>query len=337
VYVLNILISWLAVVLLWAATASAIPVPATLDVPPTVAQADLIVVGHKVETNNGTFISADRVLKGVLPTDSKQVSLRLTGSNIINDPTYGMFFLKGGNHGIYSNVDPYYPALTASPNAAPNVSASALEKVAAELVAVLTEAPETFTNPPDGIIRLPAGTPIEQAQWVYFDAANALATIPYGISKPYLDAAVQSGGALTKMWAVACKLQMGDSSNLNSIADALINPRPDWAITIGRVSYAMKKGNTRSPMLISVLSKLLKSSDVRIRTAAAYNLRDIGTSAVIKPLATTALNDTDEMVRYYAVSGLEKASGTGMPAVSEFKANEAAYIEKWRAADANEE
>ena len=65
-----------------------------------------------------------------------------------------------------------------------------------------------------------------------------------------------------------------------------------------------------------------------VRRAAAYVLRDIGTSDAVPPLAAIALADKDQEVRYYAVVGLYKATRAGgAPSAALFKQQEPHFLQ----------
>jgi len=133
----------------------------------------------------------------------------------------------------------------------------------------------------------------------------ALVTFPRGVAEEYLRSASTSSALPSKLWATVCLLQLGGSGHLESLESVLLNPPPDLEITLGSFALAMR-GHVKSPESVATLGELLRSSDVNIRRASAYDLRDIGTAKVIAPLSTIALYDPDREVRYLAVSGLER-------------------------------
>jgi HEAT repeat protein len=202
--------------------------------------------------------------------------------------------------------------------------------VAWELTQVLSAPTAVLTEPYDGVQSLTSGSSAEQAQAVYIEAADAIDTIPNSITHPYLRQLASSHQPLTLFWAVTALLRIGDSDYLDAVAPLLINPPFDEERTIHSLATAMK-GHTSVTQLIPTLTILLGSIDVGIRRVAAFSLQEIGTRDVIKPLATMALKDADGEVRYRAVCGLSKATGSDVPSKPLFKQGERAYISSWEA------
>jgi hypothetical protein len=349
---------------LGAAPAFAGPRP-EVDVPALVRGSDMIVVGRVRSTNfAGTpaaaterfSLSVDRTLKGRSTGAPFAVAARLDlsgdGYEPVADRQYGIFFLqiKAGD-AVFSAVDAFHPAVVASPQDRSGVAASGqpLNDVARELATVLTTPPAILTNPVYGAQRLVSRVEIPreasdpgaaselrvlrgslvQAQVVYEDAARALATVPYDIAGEQLRPLTGAHSVLTRLWAVNCLISMGVTRDLALVAPDLVNPSPDLAYTVH--AFAIGLRNVDSPELIPALTDLLGSTSVSIRRAAAAALYRIANAAVIQPLATIALDDLDQEVRFYAVSGLSRAAGIGEePALSIFRKDESKYIMFWR-------
>jgi HEAT repeat protein len=119
----------------------------------------------------------------------------------------------------------------------------------------------------------------------------------------------------------------GDFSRFGSIEAVLLDPPDSDAVNF--LATALET-HTAPPEAVPELIDLLRSSYVPVRQVAALRLRELGTPDLIEPLRTTALNDADRMVRYYAVGGLEKATGGRAPSFQLFSEQEDAYMSKWK-------
>jgi hypothetical protein len=342
-----------------AGSVGARPIPA-LDVPALVDGADLIVVGRataiNIDRSSATpterlTITVDRVLKGRAGNPVKAtLDLSQPGFAAIVGRQYGIFFLKTSADGRFSAVDPFHPALVASPGAGPRPAPppDPLTAVADELALVLTTSPEILTDPYDGVQHLAAQVELSgqglfpapnaqplvlrgrflQAQVIYGSAAEALETMPDATVNGALKAVVNADAIVPRLWAAGCLIDLGHAEYLNNIAPLLMNPSPGIAYTVSIVA-GLIQGHAKSPEVVPALSSLLHSKDVGVRRAAAYALSMIATPAVVGPLGT-ALADADREVRLYAVRGLFAATDTaGAPGTAAFAANENSYIALW--------
>src|SRR5262249_27401762 len=146
-----------------------------------------------------------------------------------------------------------------------------------------------------------------QAQIIQERAVDGLRTIPNSIIQEPLAALAASDQLPTKLWATASLVSHGDARFLAGVKSVLLDPPPGLDYTITAFAAAMeagsrspagaKKTGLRSADLIPLLGDLLDSRSVVVRRAAAYVLRDIGTSEVVPPLASIALADKDQEVR----------------------------------------
>jgi len=310
------------------------------DVPAMTAAADLIAVGraqgaavHRGTANTESFVVAvDRVLKGSLA--SAQVPVRLVlaaaGSSTVENGAYGIFFLRRTAQGPYFAADPYHPALAAAPKHRPGVPTAAdpLAAVADELTAVLAAVPATLTASPD-----PA-----DAQWIQFDAAAELQTIPYAAAAAALRGVAAAKRLPAQLWAISCILNMAGKEELKSAAaaylaavqSALLDPGADAEFAAAAIARSMP-GRVSSPQAVPTIATLLGSKQVTVRRAAANTLADIADAGVVRPLAKVALNDDDEDVRYYAVRGLAAAThAAAVPAIAGFRQTESESLQFWR-------
>jgi len=327
----------------------AVPIPMA-DVPAMAQASDLIVVGRATQTssqsNNGRelfLVTVDRVLKGAGtgPAQRPLVELNLSaeGYASVQERQYGIFFLRQqpGSRS-YVPTDPFHPALFASPLHVPNQPnpTDALGGLAQELAGVLTASVATLTNPVSGVHDIMIGTPADQAQDVYYEAARALTTLPLSVTGPALQSIAASNQVPARLWAMYSLFLMADFNDENAKADylaavapVLVNPQPDVAFAVSSLGDAIE-GHFQSPKAIPTLATLLGSTEVSVRRAAASVLSNIATSDVVAPLAKVALNDDDEYVRLFAVQGLAKATGTGKPpTVATFRQNADGLLQFW--------
>ncbi len=338
----------LTAVSLIAGSARAALIPA-IHIPAMVDASELIVIGRA----NGTvstpdnasetfLIQADRVLKGAggLPQGPLVVRLDMVqpGYEFVSEGQYGIFFLhRLGPYQPYAAVDPYHPVVTASParnSALPN-PADPLSNVAQELARVFTTPGSLLIDPPT--TTLVVAPPIEQMQWIYYYTASAMKSIPYETAGRPLLAIVGSSSILARLWAIDCLLFMGRSDDieavklnvLQSVEPVLLNPTPDVALTVSMLGDDIL-GQITSPAAVPQLASLLSSSEATVRRAAAGNLSQIGSDAVIASLAKVALHDQSPDVRYFAVQGLAKATGARVwPTREAFNAGEAEMLHSW--------
>src|ERR1700733_92997 len=196
----------------------ATPLP-RLDVPTMVEAADTIVVGRAEHTtsrewpspNQSFVVSVDRVLKGdtVEPHSHLPINLDLSAipARSVGEGQFGIFFLLDAGDRTYAVVSSVYPVLVASPDdavsvAMPELSPSKgsrsiaagnpLGRVTLELLKVLATPAVTLTDVRNGV-----GEPVTtvelagqavltgttaQSQAVYSQAAEALQSIPFGLT-----------------------------------------------------------------------------------------------------------------------------------------------------------
>jgi len=308
-------------------------------------------------------IAVDRVLKAgkSVPPGWLSVRLGLRGVDdvLVVDEQYGVFFLKSGStSSTWRVLDSDHPALAAVPQDRSPVRPSndPLAGVAGELAAVLAAPAATLidqargkrfakrieisTQPFSPELSAPAQVPegdLLQAQIIHKTAVDGLSTIPYSSIQDLLAALAVPDELLTKLWANSSLVGHGDARFLAGVKSVLLDPPAGLDYTIAAFAAAMeaglrapasaKKTGLRSPDLIPLLGDLLNSRSVFIRRAAAYVLRDIGTSDAVPPLASIALADKDQEVRYYAVGGLYKAAGAGgAPSAALFKQQEQHFL-----------
>jgi len=326
---------YLFLLTLWIADANAIPVP-SLDLPRLIKESDVIVVGsaadgtlggQSLEDSPDAFsLEPERILQGTLPNTSARILIHKpplrAGNGEIIAGQRGLFFLKANTDGTYSVVDGYYPMLPLwrHGSLALKDSDDIMDKVSAELIQVLDATnPESISDAWRGAV---------YGKVDYLVVGEALETIPYAASAKYCRELSQSKQSMNRIWANVCMINAGDFSAFKSIKDALLASSNDDAVVLLTTAI---EGHVPPADCVPELSSLLRSSNVQVRRASAQSLREIGTPDLIEPLRSIALNDTDRMVRYYAVAGLEKATGGQEPSIQLFSEREESYMSKWRA------
>jgi hypothetical protein len=319
----------------------AVPVPMA-DVQAMAQASDVIVVGRANQTQNSLapfLIAIDRVIKGAA-IGSRLVVQPSPGSPSVQERQYGIFFLRRQpGPASFVVTDPFHPALIASPVRGPNQqnSTDVLGSLTRELIAVLTTSPATLTDPINGVQGLVTAAPAEQAQYVYYEAASALQTLPYSVSGIALSTLAGAGQVSARLWAMYCLFSMVDSDDesakanyLASATPILMNPEPALTSAATMLANALES-HLKTPQAVPTLATLLGSGNVAVRRAAAAVLSDIATPGVIAPLAKVGLNDSDERVRFLAVRGLAAATGAGEPATTAtFRRQPDQILQFWR-------
>jgi len=310
------------------------------NVPAMVTAADLIVVGRAADVqiapqsaSETLVVWVDRVVASA-PNPPRRLTVRLalpapgSGLGAVEPGQYGMFFLRpAGENGVYTAADPYHPSLAAAP--APGrdaLSSDALTDVAHELARALAAPAADLVGPNEP----PA------AQHLYWEAADALETIPYQIAGPELQTIAASDATPARLWAIAVLLYAGDPVEmaarapdyLASVEADLLEPGPDEGLAAARLAVSIQ-ARVDSPNAAPILAALLGSAAMPVRRAAANALARIATPEVIAPLAK-ALDDPEQDIRYYAVRGLAQATGAEVPTLAMFYAREAETLAYWR-------
>ncbi|ACK51508.1 PBS lyase HEAT domain protein repeat-containing protein [Methylocella silvestris BL2] len=309
------------------------------DAPELTQAAQVIAVGRASHTD-GTgpiLIAVDSFLKGGGALRQLAVSPDFAGVGKIEERQYGIFFLgRRGKGGAYSAADPYHPALVAAPGQSLAASPDALAGVAGALASVLTAPAATLIDPVKGVQGLVTAAPADQAQYVYYAAAQALATIPYPEAGLALKAIAASDQLPARLWAMYVLFSMDEALDDEEKADYVRSVAPILADP-GTLGFSASKlanaidAHVDSPELIPALTVMLGSNEVAVRRAAASVLSRLAAPEVAAPLAKTALNDSDESVRFYAVRGLALLQDpTTAPTLATFDAKQSELLQQWR-------
>jgi|GEM_PF-2529954 hypothetical protein len=326
-------------------------------VPDMVAAADLVIVGRVVETEfqadpsvgeigETYYVSPDCVLKDANSTETGLVKAVVDwgeNSTGVVSRDCGVFFLKIGPDGFYHGVDPSHPILRASPwhRSDQPTSSDPSTAVAIELVHFLATPVAALTDPYVGVKGPSAttgdriSTPSTQAQFLFLEAIWPLYSIP---SSKWHDAlrevASSSEQPLSRLWAVAGLLYIGDSEYLQSVVPILLDHPDELNITVTELIDSIESAPQPSSSL-PFLIDLLRSTDVQVRHAAATRIGAIGTGAAIRPLAQIALVDRDPSVRMIAAVGLcQVTNQMGPPCTLAYsETNHAAFWSLWKKAN----
>src|SRR6266404_1262552 len=337
-------VSLLAIMMCYHHSASTIVQPQSSDTPDATSlatlgapislerltqKASLIIVGRVNELSSVGKISSapsgkaqvifataqsDRVLKGSLAQSSLTLkfvsppSFATTGK-IITPSLYGMFFLIEESPHEYVLADGSFPSVVAT-KGAPLSQGNALERVINEVAYVLVS---------------PGSSPSDQLQ-----AVTALRSVNSPTANAALRRALGSEDQNVRIQAESGLLRHNDVAVLESLQISLFKPASGIGDDNLILSAAIRDG-IRDPKAIPILSHLLSAPDNRIRQSAAHALRETHSDAAVVPLST-ALNDSDQMVRYDAVLGLSEITGdmAHAPSVDLFKRDPNKYLTYWR-------
>jgi hypothetical protein len=317
----------------------AIPFPAeaqhrTFDLRQQTEEAEVIVVGGVVsvrETSTSEVTLAAHTLPAKVLEAKVQVDRTLKGANVpvqavvrfalpispagsvgyvgIAYPDYRIFLLKRANN-HFELANPYTPSLPAMPQASASPSSDVLAAVVNELASVI-ESPHT----PE-IVKLEAG----------FRLGSTSSTVATGV----LVRQLATSNPTLRAGVADALLQHNYVPALAVAQELLLNPPatvPEYLLV--NLSSAIGR-YVRDERAIPNLRVLLGASDVHVRRAAAFALRNTGSQLAIPALAT-ALGDDDSKVRYYAVIGLAEITGQPewRPLEEDFHADQARYLSHW--------
>lgn len=308
---------------------SSTPIPA-LDLEALTSQSDVIAVGEiqeadtvttrNVEVRGNTMAAQivearmrpDRVLKG---SGNQFLTFRFElpqfgmGYRGVAAGLYRIVFLKRSENGL-ELTSPYYPSFPAAPEHS-NTSNQPFDGVVAEIA---------------GVLELHGASEAARTEAVW-----ALRTVTGTRSALHaLELAAASDPSIkVKLSSAAALLAHGDMSPLASAESALANPSiPDDLRQ--NLASAIYEG-VRDEAAIPTLTRLMAIQDVRVRRAATMALRNTGSANAAGALLT-ALQDTDEEVRYYAVIGLAEITRQTdwRPLRSTFHENGKLYVDHWK-------
>jgi hypothetical protein len=262
------------------------------------------------------YLQVDRVLKG--PNDNSDLSFHFftpelgsTRYSGVSLSQYGMFFLRDLGSRQYILVDATYPSVAAAPRR-PTVSATAteFEVVVAEVAQVLES---SQANPDDRV----------RAVW-------ALEFVKTRSAIEALRRAAKDANISIRSQAMASLFRHNDITLLDEAVDTMLNPSPDVSRNIvGGLGDSIRAGVT-DPRAVPALTRLLSSQNPADRRNAAETLNRTGPAGVAA--LTRALDDSDQRVRYAAVTGLARLTGEtdAMPSLELFQKHEQHYLIHWR-------
>jgi HEAT repeats len=253
-------------------------------------------------------------IKGAIPSHmlvTYKLPTSFIGYQGLRPGTRLVFLRKEGTG--YSLADPYYPDLpaTAPESTAGFETGDYAAIVVHEMLAVVASSSTTSAQKYE----------ILRVDYVIPTSNEAVAAFKRGLAtarEPELTQRLQ--GEL---------IRLGDISELPNIAQTLLN---NLATDNQRVWLLYVIGHDlRNPHAIPALQLLLRSNDNSIREVAAEALWHINDHAAVSNLAM-ALEDPDELVRFYAVRGCSDIAnelGWGGPSESEFHEHQEKYLTHW--------
>lgn len=318
--------------------ASGGPAP-MLSLPNLTREADLIVVGQIDKVTKAGHASQDaqkqgaqcgpvnqmtatlhvlRVVKGQFDGPDLDIGYLLceaaTGALYggVSEGKQGMFFLHSTESQNYVFADRYYPFVIAVADAPPIAPTDTeFDRVVAEVAHALSS---------------PVAT--------YYDRQAAISALEFVKSRAALTAlrhASRDNDAKLGLQATASLLRHNDISGLDAAVDMLLNPPADIPnYLIAGLGYSIQAGVT-DERAVPALTRLFNSPIVENRKVAVTALGQTHSKAASEVL-TKALDDTDQQVRYKAVTGLAQVTGEtdGMPSLEFFQKSEQGYLKHWR-------
>ena len=345
-------------VLLLAATATAEPVPTRPNTPQLVQDADLIIRGRAITIGPGkgaadfsrissivgptsipdaeaVTIAVDQTLEGTLPANAHSVTFtyhhNIGAGNPVASGEYGIYFLRRDPTDGWVTADPWFPGIDTLPGPASVSDADPLTLIARQLIRTLAASPQQLLDPRQGIhAPMVASSGQTKAAILYGEASSQLDQIPIAIVEAPLHDLIAGPDFPGRLWAIQALLAHGDQSVLKLVKPIMLNPDNDNLDIVKSLAFTInyKPG---LPADIPTLAQLLHSPVVEVRRGAAANLRYSRTPAALKPLSS-ALDDNDQMTRYYAVTGLALNSGqlNHLVSVDYFQKNESEQLSYWK-------
>lgn len=312
---------------------TAIPTYATivhpLDVAALVEASDVVAVGRvisveeegiaTVDTLTGTArakrflatLDADQILKG--EPESQLVYFRFvvtevpSGYRIVSKGQYGIFLLQKTQSPELRESDPFYPFLPAvSGGHLPN--GSPLDRVVTMLGEVVTARGSTDSE--------------------ISAALNGLVTIPARSATEALRHGLEISSGDLQLRIASKLLARNDISGLDIVEKALLHPVEMRGYRF--LELAGSLAGLKDPRSVPTLKRLLETSNPNIIKSCAIALRQTGSVDALEPLSHL-LNNTDELVRYYATVGMGEITKQDewTPSFDEFHSREGYYISYW--------
>jgi hypothetical protein len=223
---------------------------------------------------------------------------------------YRLAFFRLADH-EYEFVNPRYPSFPAIPDVASSGS-RLIDRVTQQLAAVIGST---------------ACTTDEKIQ-AMFSLQRVRSPLLTSVLK---QAAAPTSEEIVRLTAVAALLERNEVDALAIAEPVLLQPSAKLPPYLSQnLASAIARG-IRDEKAVPSLAHLLHAPAAETRRAAASAMRDIGSRASLRPLST-ALDDSDVEVRYYAVIGLAEITRQGdwRPLLPEFQSNEQKYLDHWR-------
>lgn len=218
------------------------------------------------------------------------------------------FFLRETSPQEYEILNPYYPFIVASEEATPD-GGSPLDKIVANLAHLVLTPTASLDD--------------------RMEAISALSSVKTEAATSALRQGAQDQNTSLGLAAAAALLRRNDITTLDMVVKSLLEPSQDINDSV-RADVIFSLDRIKDSRAIPALVRLVTAGDVETRRRAAAALRHTG-SPDAKAALAKALDDSDQDVRYSAVTGLAEITGEtqGMPSIEVFKQNESPYLAHW--------
>jgi hypothetical protein len=300
-----------------------------LELKPLITSADLILVGKitavipgqsDVITMNGRDVNVirmtavlrvDEVFKGKVAKEILRFRFYVPEApssqiRTVPEGQYGIFFLRQ-HKGFVSVADLTYPYLRAIPGR--HSQSDPLDSVTVALGQILI----STDMPNDERIR----------------ALDGLVTARTDLSKQILVNAMNSSTGELQLLIAGGIVGSGNISGLPVVENALLQSKD---IPKGLISFlGGSLAGLKDPKAIPSLIRLMVVKNPQVRVGIVSALRQTGSNAAVEPLARL-LDDSDPLVRYYAVVGLGEITHQDewTPSIDAFQENSKYYLSHWR-------
>lgn len=190
----------------------------------------------------------------------------------------GIFFLKRDKTGNLLPMDEQHLAVPLSPDSDCSMAPSqpVVDVIACEMAKVLNTPAEKFNTEKQPVGRgedaYKVFFVIDQASWFYDNAVDALAHLPARYAVPYLVKVSKSENQRSRLRAVQALARLRNFEQLSSVESILMAPPKPLYHEVGLLSYYM---NIEDAKYASILKRLTKSKDHRIRKVAQESLNDL--------------------------------------------------------------
>ncbi len=227
----------------------------------------------------------------------------------IDEDDYGLFFLEPEN-GEYVLADQYFGKLPAPRYVPPSLpeTTDPLALLEYDLKATLSETNRAEVLP----------------------AVQLLGSLRKVDSTEELKRLVPTGDKEIEGSVYLALMKVGDYTLMEQAATFLESVFEDPGLQSLQVQLGLAIWNIRDEAALPALHKLARSNKLSVRQAAMQALRNIESPRSV-PILVSRLEDTDQDVRYLAVSALERTITHNVgPTKDYFRENEQKYLTQWK-------